>query len=201
MTSGSFNVKAQHEIGDILEPRERLIWTGVPKRGLQLRISDAFLIPFSIFWGGFAIFWEMSAIRSGAPTFIVLFGVPFVLIGLYLIIGRFFWDARARANTVYGLTNLRAIIISGVVTKTTSSVLLQNLTDISIRTRANGEGTIVLGRPNPFYGWWGRPSWPGADGYAPPSFELISDARRVYELILKTQREASGDSAHPSGLR
>jgi hypothetical protein len=158
----SFDLAPQNEISRVLDSGESLLWSGAPKRGLLLRPSDALAIPFSLLWGGFAIFWESDVLRSNAPGFFVLWGIPFVLIGLYLILGRFFVDARIRANTFYGLTDRRAIIISGLFSKTVNSFPLRSLVEISLRESSDRSGTIMLGRPSP-YSVWGS-GMRGCDG-------------------------------------
>src|SRR3954463_10734812 len=105
MFPSSESTLAQH-----LDSGERLLWSGQPRSGIRLRPQDAYLIPFSLVWGGFAIFWEFMAVTqsSKAPrpvgTVFPLFGLPFVLVGLYMIFGRFFFDARSRERTFYGVT-------------------------------------------------------------------------------------------------
>jgi hypothetical protein len=169
-----------------LQRDERLLWKGRPRGGIRLRSSDAYLIPFSLLWGGFAIFWEFSAlftVPKKDPTVWVfpLFGVPFVLVGLYLVFGRFFVDARMRARTEYGLTNRRAIIVSGLFSTTVKSIDLRSTPEITLTEKADRSGTITFGSA-PSYGRMQYNPWlPG--GSAQPTFDMIEDARNVYALI------------------
>ncbi|HEX3601551.1 MAG TPA: PH domain-containing protein [Lacipirellulaceae bacterium] len=171
-----------------LDPSEQLLWFGQPAQGFILRSSDAFLVPFSIIWGGFAIFWEVSVVSEGAPLDFAIFGVPFVLMGLYIMFGRFWVDARQRANTTFGVTPERIIIISGLFSRHVKSINLDTLSDLSITEKANGVGTISFGNI-PFWAWiYGGAAWPGLGFQAVPQFELIPNARSTYEIVRAAQR-------------
>jgi hypothetical protein len=177
------------EIQQQLGPGERLLWSGQPMRGIRFRSSDALMIPFSLLWCGFAIFWETSVINSGAPFFFRLWGVPFVLVGLYVVFGRFFVDAQSRKRTYYGVTNERVIILTGFFSRQTKSLQLRTLSDITLAERADGSGTITFGPQGPMAQRF--PSgWPGSSQYAAPAFELIDRAKETYDLIRQTQRTA-----------
>jgi len=198
-----------------LEPGEALLWAGQPRRGVVFRSSDVFLIPFSLMWGGFAIFWEASVLSQGrtdgreAPLFFSLWGIPFVLMGLYLIFGRFIVDALQRENSYYGVTDRRVMIVTGLFGERPSldlatlictitglarhkvkSLDLRTLTDISMMERADGRGTITFGPQVPYSSFAGT-GWPGWNRFASPSFDPIEHVKSVYEQIRGAQRKAS----------
>ena len=102
-------------LGSLMGNAELLLWSGRPPRGLLLRTMDFFLIPFSLFWCGFALFWESTVFAMHAPFFFKLWGLPFVAVGLYFVVGRFFVDAWIRGRTLYAVTNERVIIARAVL--------------------------------------------------------------------------------------
>ncbi len=181
-----------------LSSGEQLLWSGKPKQGLILRSSDAGMIPFSIFWCGFAIFWEYMAVAhtgKNVPKEVMifpLFGIPFVLIGLYLVFGRFFVDMNQRTKTTYAVTSERVMILtSGLfVGNNTKSLSLRTMTDISLSEKNNGSGTITFGSTNAAFSLFNTPGriWPGK--MQGPMFEMIDNAKSVYETILKAQKDA-----------
>src|SRR3954468_4100943 len=97
-------------IGRELARDERILWSGQPRQGLTLRAGDVLMIPFSLFWCGFAVFWEWSVLHSGAPGLFALWGLPFIGMGIYLVVGRFFAESWQRARTYYAVTSERVLI-------------------------------------------------------------------------------------------
>lgn len=177
---------------DELNPGERIIWSGQPQQGLMLRPADALMIPFSIMWGGFAIFWESSVVSDGVPFFFMLWGIPFVLIGLYIIFGRFFVDSAQRSKTYYALTNERVIIIAGLFNQNVKTLRLQKLPEINISTRSSGKGTITFGASHPMAWMYSGSGFPNMGRYnIAPSFDMIDDVKTVYQHIKRLQREGS----------
>jgi hypothetical protein len=95
-------------------------------------------------WGGFAIFWEYSAFHSNAPVFMKIWGVPFVLVGLYLMAGRFLVDAWVRRRITYGVTNHRVIVVAGSRRSRVVSHAISQLDRIDLAEHRDGTGTIFL---------------------------------------------------------
>lgn len=165
---------------------ETLLWSGIPRQGVFLRSTDVFQIPFSLLWAGFAVFWEATVLSSPAPGFFAFWGIPFVIMGIYITIGRFFFDAYRRRRTTYALTSKRVVIRSGT---TTQSLDLASLATISLKEHRSGRGTIAFGS-SPFPTPFASSSWPGMKG--PPEFDQIPDARSVYDRIREAQHQTQG---------
>lgn len=176
------------ELQDYLDKNEKLLWTGQPRKGIVFSAADVFMIPFSLLWCGFAIFWFTTAITSGAPIFFSLFGVPFVVIGLMMVFGRFIIDAKLRESTIYGLTDERIIIKSGLFKKTIKSIHIKTLADFEYDEKNDGSGTITIGPKNPMMIWGnGMSWWPGTN--PTPSLHLIQNVRQVYNMIIEIKKK------------
>ena len=129
-----------------LVPGEAVLWKGKPNDKKLLSAQDIFLIPFSIMWCGFAIFWEGSVLMEDAPIIFKLWGIPFVCVGLYIVFGRFIHQKYILKNTRYALTTHRAICYKkGKI----ASCDYVNEPSISVDCKRNGSGSITFGNtPN-----------------------------------------------------
>jgi hypothetical protein len=168
-----------------------VLWEGRPNIWAYSMRGAWYLIPFSLAWGAFATFWEATAITSGAPIFFLLWGIPFVLAGLYLIFGRILVARREAANTFYAISDSRVLIQSGAFRRTFTELDLRDLPASQLEERSDGSGTITLG---PVMGLMRMPpGWPMAGLYGrPPALEAISGAARVYQTLQDAKAAARG---------
>lgn len=169
----------QNELREYLKQDESILWVGKPKTGIIFRQIDIFLIPFSILWSGFVTFWIYITYTSGAPIFFVFFSIPFVLAGIFLLFGRFFYDVKQRENTIYGLTEKRIIIKYGIYSRKIQSIALETLPGIQYSEKQDGSGTILLGKA------WTRQSRI-IKNY---KLDLIPDVKKVFNKITEQQRD------------
>jgi hypothetical protein len=171
---------------------ERVLWSGQPKQGLALSGRDTLFIPFSLMWGGFAIFWNFGVWfmipDSGGDNpdwFFRLWGLPFLVIGIYLIIGRFFHDASIRKHLFYAVTNQRILVLRGLRSSKLTSLDIHHLPRLELSEHRDGTGTIAFDGDTSFFSLGGRNGfgyWVPALGSATQFFG-IDNPRKVYEII------------------
>ncbi|MGB8647262.1 MAG: PH domain-containing protein [Anaerolineae bacterium] len=178
--------EVQRAIQGELMSGEKLLWAGRPRRGLVLRSGDVYTIPLGFLYLGFAVFWETWVTLNGVYCF-TLFGAPILLAGLYVAIGRFILDIWKRAQSYYGVTDRRVIIVTRLLKLNVKSLDLHALGDFSWDKSEDGRGTITFGSLTRF-AWWTR-TWPGTGAYSMPCFEMIPDVQCVYEIIRGARRQ------------
>jgi hypothetical protein len=179
---------AENELRQHLGNDEKLLWAGKPRQGIAFRSSDLFLVPFSILWLGFAIFMEYQVQRQQLTLF-ALFLIPFLAIGLYLLAGRFFVDALQRQHTLYGITDNRIIIRSGIFNKEMKSLNMHTLSDLTFTEKKDGTGTIALG-PDQYYHNTGFNGGNSRRVRRAPRLDLINEVQKVYSIIVAQQRRS-----------
>ena len=130
---------------------EEILWAGQPdqweasKRGWPI-------FGFAIPWTLFALFWMFAAAGFGMPNFsdgtgfFALFGIPFVLIGLFMLASPFLM-ARTAKHTVYVVTHQRALIFTGKDAVEVETYLPGELNSLDRTLRSNGTGSIRFKEP------------------------------------------------------
>ncbi|MBL7943439.1 MAG: hypothetical protein JNM00_11760 [Flavobacteriales bacterium] len=183
------NVLREH-----LHAHERILWTGKPRQGIVFTKADFFMIPFSVFWLGFAVTWTVIAFN--AAPFFGLFGLPFVAVGCMMAFGRFIRDRKLRAQTIYALTDSRVILFRNGKRAELVSFDLHTLSYSEFRENGDGSGTIFLSQPLPFAQNFRALDW--SQSRKVPALEQIQDVRAVYQKIMTAQRNRRSSAAPPS---
>jgi hypothetical protein len=163
---------------------ERIVWRGEPFAGFIFRPIEVFLIPFSLFWAGFAIFWNVDVWSTDADFSFKFFGLPFILAGIYITIGRFLIDIMLRKRMAYIVTNKRVLITKRNGAANTKSLDISRLPALELDERSDGFGSIRFGSSGGWFGGNNFGIWqPSSD--PTPQFIRIPNVRHVYELIQK----------------
>ena len=123
---------------------EKTQWVGypIPTKFAIKEGTTTFL--FGIPWTAFVLFWEYNAIKSG-PLIMQLWGIPFVVIGLYLLTSPLweFWRAR---RTIYVVTNQRLLILNGLLRPSRRSFAPADIGSLEVDVGYNGVGSIIFSR-------------------------------------------------------
>ncbi len=173
---------------------ESIQWSGQPDPSINLSKGDVFLIPFSLFFLGFSVFWLEGVVSAtsanpekmgGAIIFFYLVGSVFAIFGFYLAFGRFIYKKWKKSKTYYALTNKRALILTLTFGRKLDGAFLDRLVAINKSVRSGGSGTLYFGNPSwmtTAYGNSGMDFFTGFYSGDVPSFYDIHDADSVYDL-------------------
>jgi len=184
---------AEDELRSHLDSGEKLLWAGRPAQGIVLTRQDGFLIPFGVL--------------------LVAAGLRFIPMGIFiLIVGRLFAEFWYRSRLIYGVTDRRAMILSGMRRRSVQSIYFSSLITLKLEGRWNRRGTIYFGEDRPSSSYWQHAESHGQE-FGPDDgipyvtrlgelqFFRIADAKKVYtilhEAIQRQRRQRSRSSDAP----
>lgn len=169
----------------LLDPGEQILWQGQPDGRVSLNDVDLRRSLMGLFIMGFALFWSFAAMRAaaadGGPALIMAAaGLFFFVLGAREAFGYLLLDGFARSRTWYTLTDRRGFIATDLFRKRrlnsypiTSDTVLELIDETP--------GSVLFFRNR---GSRRRTGAPRRDG-----FRRIEDARHVYDLMRKVQRD------------
>lgn len=102
-----------YDLEKILEPGERIIWEGIPKKNAYCINSIAALTPFALIWLLFDSIFIIPAILGGVDIFLAMILIAFFSIHLmpvWVWIGQMITANKKWKNVKYALTDRRVLI-------------------------------------------------------------------------------------------
>jgi hypothetical protein len=194
--------RAAQKIQPELMSDESIYWAGTPNPRVIFHSDDWTAIPFSLLWTGFFVFWEAQASglwgtasrSSGKNTFMVFWGIPFLLLGNYMVWGRFLADAWLKRRTYYAVTNRRVLILQEGWKRKTSATFLGMIPNIE--REGISTGTLWFGPKYPILAGRGqnKRSMSRFSMGVVPVFADIGDVDSVYRLIMDLRDKNAGAS-------
>ncbi|MGB9928893.1 MAG: hypothetical protein ACPK85_10895 [Methanosarcina sp.] len=171
---------------------EQVLWMGQPEKSGIFSREDLFFIPFSLFWLSITTSIGIMFLSSG-ELFPILFVLPFLLVGLYLLIGRIIHKRYLKKRTYYVVTNQRVLILTNLFSRNLQSEFINNIPVINKTVRKDGIGTIQFGnyqytgsmQRNPEFNFTGF-------GYGIPTFYDIKGVDNVYQIVNNLRKKEFG---------
>ena len=148
-------------------------------QGVVFTLMDWYLIPFSVVWLGMLLRSLAPGLRAQTDPIIAAMGVLFVAIGIYILVGRYIADWLYRSRLIYGVTDRRAIIVSGMFGLGVQTIEFSSLGGLKLEERGDGSGTISFGNQMPY---WYRQQLHASWGVGNQFFR-VQDVKNVYAIV------------------
>jgi hypothetical protein len=198
----TIDARAGQKFQPELMASENIYWAGMPNPKVIFHSDDWMLIPFSLVWTGFFVFseaqafgfWARTSRPAGNDIFLELWGIPFLVVGNYMVWGRFIYDAWAKRRTYYAVTNRRVLMLQDGWKRKTTTIFLNAIPQIE--REGSKAGTLWFGPKYPVVAGRGRKSRDMSRFSIGdvPVFADIEDVDSVHRLIIDLRSKTEGES-------
>ena len=113
----------------------------------------------------------------------MIWGIPFVLVGQYVIWGRFLYSAWKKRRTHYAVTSRRVLVVQDGWKRQMASVYIDTLPILIKEGNSSGIGALRFAQQE--FMWSERRGWGAWDGMAVGSVSTFrnEDVASVYRLV------------------
>lgn len=184
----------EFQLKDELNPGETIEWSGKPNSGIIIKTDDVIPLLINLIFIALAFFFLRTIFINGiSPLGVLLFLLVGSLAALpffSILAGTLFFQPHLRKNRLYVVTNQRIIILTKGKNINIKSVRLDAIRVMNINVRKDGQGTLRLGEEinTPWSSRHTRSRYYFVDrSVFIPEFEMIENAKNVYDLIKKLQ--------------
>lgn len=188
------------EFAQILNKNEKILWEGKPNFG-PFVAKSLIAVPFGFLFLMFSLFWTGMTVVSGAPFFFSLFGSPFILLGLLIMIEPPLYALLVYQYVYYVITDKRVLIQGGLIGRDFKIVdfdKIQNAeVNVGLFDKMFGEnsgsisiatgGTIAYGKYGPYQ--------------LPYILNNIENPYKVFEFFKQVSHDVKTDIEYPNALR
>ncbi|MEM6723286.1 MAG: hypothetical protein AAF598_04560 [Bacteroidota bacterium] len=179
-----FGKQVDFNFDRLLAGGEQIVWIGQPKKGIVLYAPDWAVVPMSIFFVGFSAYWlYVFAIMSAGFLLGILILAIFLLISMYILVGRFWYAAYRKSRVYYALTDKRLIWVTDYKRKMKWDLKLTDIAVVEIKQRPSQYGHLLFNGCNldmaDLMGMSLLDIYQTEDHY----FEMIPEVEKVAQLI------------------
>lgn len=181
----------------ILDEGETILWQGRPVTGVRLRDFFGFPLIFGLFFTGFSLVWiTMARMMTRGEEFSIfpLFGLPFLLVGLYVSFGLPFGKDYVRKRSWYTLSDRKAYVATELFGRRRLKAV--PYAEMNILELEDGSPGSVTFKREVSVSQYTRRSRNGGRSRRTQTtttntgFERIEDARAVYRMIAARREPA-----------
>ncbi|MGD9886881.1 MAG: helix-turn-helix domain-containing protein [Bacilli bacterium] len=123
-----------------LNAGEVIQWSGKPKRNPKLHHLP--LTAFGLVFLSFSIFWTIMA--SKMTSLMALFGIPFIIVGVYLVFGKKLQSRTINTQIYYAVTDERILILRHGGQDNLIQVNINQLTNVILTPSIDNTSSITF---------------------------------------------------------
>ena len=130
------------EIKGHLVEGETVLWHGQPDINYYFRKEDIYIMPFGGFWMIMLMIPLFSFDRFNATM--MTYYLPFIAIGVYMVLGRFILGKILKPKTFYTITNKRILFFQKSSKVNQIFIALEDISSIELQKNKNDTGSIII---------------------------------------------------------